>query len=597
MVVRDRQHPSVVMWSLGNEAGYGTSFLAMRDACRAADPEHRLIQYADMNLAADVDSQTYPDVQWLKLHLEGKAKRKSERGKPSSEEQHGPYPSGRPFVMNEYAHAMGNSIGNLADYWDLIYAEPMLCGGFIWDWVDQALYRDRTDCTRGFVYGGDFGDVPNDGNFCVNGVIGADRVPHPHYFEVQKVYQGVHFDGGRITDGILRLTNRQLILDLREYELHYEVCRDGEPVAQGQLPPPAVPPGETRDIDVSTVADAAKACVRNNQEVTIPFRLKLSVDTAWADAGHVVAWEQVPWPQQDLTSPPLPTGEVAAQQTEDGITARGDGFLIRIASRSGLPDSIVYGGRELLLQPMRWNFWRALTDNDEGWKVDQKLGAWRDAGDTAVVQSLALTADQDSRPIIDAVVTIPNPPSRITIRHTIAVGGVLRTEARFEVLSKRWKPDLPRLGIQFAIPRTHEQVTWYGRGPHENYWDRRTSAAIGRYQSTVSQWVTPYVRPQENANRCDVRWLRLTDDQGRGFQVDAPPGKPLSISAWPYSMDDLIHAKHDFELPQRDFITVNLDHLQMGVGGDNSWGLPVNEPYRIKSDRTYRWSFTIRSTP
>ena len=181
-----------------------------------------------MNLAGDVDSQTYPDLIWLKQHLEGQAKRKSERGKPSSEEQHGPYPSGRPFLMNEYAHAMGNSIGNLADYWDLIHAEPLLSGGFIWDWVDQALYRDRTDPTRGFVYGGDFGDVPNDGNFCVNGVIGADRVPHPHYFEVQKVYQPVRFDGTRITDGILLLTNRYSALDLSECQLHYEVCCEGE---------------------------------------------------------------------------------------------------------------------------------------------------------------------------------------------------------------------------------------------------------------------------------------------------------------------------------------------------------------------------------
>ncbi len=375
MVVRDRQHPSVVMWSLGNEAGYGTSFLAMSDVCRSTDPEHRLIQYADMNLAGDVDSQTYPNISWLKQHVQGKAVRKGERGKTSSVEQHGEYPSGRPFVMNEYAHAMGNSIGNFADYWDLIYSEPILSGGFIWDWVDQALYRDRTDPTRGFVYGGDFGDVPKDGNFCVNGVIGADRVPHPHYFEVQKVYQPVHFDGAKITDGILRLTNRYQALDLSECRLHYEVRSEGELVEQGQLPSLVVPPGETKEIDVSNVAALAETSARTKQEVMITFKLKLIEDATWAKAGHVVAWEQISWPHKDSTRPALPTGDVTAEQTADGITAKGDGFSLRISSRTGLPDSFVIDGQELLVQPMRWNFWRALTDNDEGWKVAEKIGS------------------------------------------------------------------------------------------------------------------------------------------------------------------------------------------------------------------------------
>jgi beta-galactosidase len=242
---------------------------------------------------------------------------------------------------------------------------------------------------------------------------------------------------------------------------------------------------------------------------------------------------------------------------------------------------------------MRWNFWRALTDNDEGWKVEKKLGAWREAGKNAVVESLQLATGQDGRPSIDAVVSIPNPKARIKVHHTIAAGGFLRTETEFEVLAKRWRPDIPRLGIQFAIPRSLSNVAWYGRGPHENYWDRRTSAPIGIYEATVSQWVTPYVRPQENGNRCDVRWLRLTDDSGFGLQASASSQSPLSVSVWPYSMDDLETATHDFDLPQRDSITVNLDHLQMGVGGDNSWGLPVNEPYRIKADRIYRWTFVL----
>ncbi|MCP5532620.1 MAG: glycoside hydrolase family 2, partial [Akkermansiaceae bacterium] len=246
MVIGNRQHPSVVMWSLGNEAGYGDSFLAMRRACREADPEQRLIQYADMNLAADVDSQTYPPVSWLRAHVKGKAQRKGEQGQTSHEDQHGPYPSGRPFLMNEYAHAMGNSVGNLQDYWDLIHAEPMLAGGFIWDWVDQALYRDPADPRSGFVYGGDFGDEPNDGNFCVNGLVGADRVPHPHYQEVRHVYQPVAFEGSRLAAGALAFTNRYGGLSLGGFDFAYRVRRDGEVVKSGMLPRCDVPPGETK---------------------------------------------------------------------------------------------------------------------------------------------------------------------------------------------------------------------------------------------------------------------------------------------------------------------------------------------------------------
>ncbi len=595
MVVRDRQHPSVVMWSLGNEAGYGTSFLKMSEVCRVKDAERRLIQYADMNIAGDIDSQTYPDIKWLKQHLVGQAKRKSERGKPSSVEQHGVYPSGRPFVMNEYAHAMGNSVGNFADYWDLIYSSPMLSGGFIWDWVDQAMYRDRHNPAGGFVYGGDFGDVPNDGNFCVNGLIGADRVPHPHYFEVQKVYQPVGFDGTRITEGRLSLTNRHHMLDLSHYQLlHYEIHGDGQLAEQGELPNVSLAPGETKEVDVSSVTSAAKRLAsEDRQEVMITFSFRLASDEPWAATGHVVAWHQVAWPHEAALEPELPSGKVRAAQADDGILVSGDECSILISSSTGLPASIVVQGRELLVEPMRWNFWRAMTDNDEGWKVDQKMGAWRKAGQAASTESIRVIDDEEQRQVIEAVVTIPAPHARINVRHTVAANGTLKTDVRFQALAPGRTPDLPRLGIQLAVPGSCRKVAWYGRGPHENYWDRNTSAAIARYESTVDQWVTPYVRPQENGNRGDVRWLRLTDEKGRGFQVNASADAPLSVSAWPYSMEDLTAIQHDFELPRRDFVTVNLDHLQMGVGGDNSWGLPVNDSYRIKADRVYSWSFVL----
>jgi beta-galactosidase len=594
MVVRDRQHPSVVMWSLGNEAGYGTSFMAMREAGRKADPENRLIQYADMNRAADVDSQTYPPISWLKQHVEGKAKRKGERGEKTHEFQHGPYPSGRPFLMNEYAHAMGNSIGNFQDYWDVIHEEPMLAGGFIWDWVDQALYRDRNDPSKGFVYGGDFGDTPTDGNFCVNGVIGADRQVHPHYWEVKKVYQPVAFDGARLNVRKLGLKNRSLTGGLDGMDLEYEIRTDGETVGSGRLTCPSVPLGGSGAVDVSGLATKQADL---GLEVMVTFKLVLREATAWAPKGHVVAWEQFPytgWRREKLV---LPEGRIVAQNADDGIIVKDCDVTVRISNKTGLLESYTVDGRELLVQPMRWNFWRVLTDNDGGWKVGDKLGVWKTAGDKVNVTEFTLGKDEAGRVVVDVLAEIAERNAVIKVKQTIAKNGIVRADCEFRIKVKKknkWLgPDLPRLGMQFAMPKEFGQVQWYGRGPHENYWDRKTSAPVGLYESTVADWVTPYVRPQENGNRCDVRWFTLTDDDGAGLRFDGVPGAPLSVSAWPYAMEDLAKAAHDYELPGRDFITVNLDHLQMGVGGDNSWGLPVNEPYRIKPDKVCRWSFTV----
>ncbi len=593
MVVRDRQHPSVVMWSLGNEAGYGTSFLEMRKAGRARDPELRLIQYADMNLAADVDSQTYPDIAWLKKHVKGKAVRKSEREKPSNVEQHGSYPSHRPFIMNEYAHAMGNSVGNFQDYWDVILAEPILAGGFIWDWVDQALYRDRADPGQGFVYGGDFGDVPNNGNFCINGVIGADRKVHPHYYEVQKVHQPVGFDGTRLGEGKLLVENRHLFTNLNGYAFVAKIHGEGKLIAEERLESCKLPPGESIALGVEQLMKKVDELRTDQSEVSLTFQLALAADTIWASKGHVVAWEQFVFPGKRASSEALPEGRLAATESAAGIEVKGSGWSIRISDKSGLLDSYVSGGKEMLVRPMQWSFWRALTDNDGGWKVGDKLGVWRKLGRELEVSKLSHEQDAQGRVVIKVTAEDSKKTVKVAVQHTIAQGGVIQSECELSFPKGKKIPDLPRVGVQFAIPAAYDQLDWYGRGPHENYADRKSSAAIGRYQSTVADWITPYVKPQENGNRCDIRWLEMTDGSGRGLRYSGADQVPLSMSAWPYSMEDLAGATHDYELPKKDLITVNLDHLQMGVGGDNSWGLPVNEPYRIKANQNYRWAFRI----
>ncbi|MDP2843190.1 MAG: glycoside hydrolase family 2 TIM barrel-domain containing protein, partial [Acetobacterium sp.] len=284
MVIRSRQFPSVVMWSLGNEAGYGNAFIEMRKATHHSDPEKRLIQYADMNVAADMDSQTYPTIEWLKQHLQGKATRKGERVESTNEEQHGKYPSGKPFLLNEYAHAMGNSLGNFDDYWKLIYENDMLVGGFVWDWVDQALYKNPKNPAEGFVYGGDFGDYPNNNNFCINGLIGADRVPHPHYCELQKVYQPVSFKLVNTKPLVIEIENRQMATNLNEYNFRYQLIADGHQVASGQLNAADIVPSAKKQISISEVKD-----LDPTKEYFLTFSFHLKEDCSWARQGHVVA--------------------------------------------------------------------------------------------------------------------------------------------------------------------------------------------------------------------------------------------------------------------------------------------------------------------
>ena len=593
MVVRDRQHPCIVMWSLGNEAGFGTAFLAMREACHQNDPEKRVIQYADMNLAADLDSQTYPPIKWLKDHVKGKAVRKGEKGETSFPDQHGPYPSGRPFMMNEYALTMGNSLGNFQDYWDVIEAEPMLVGGFVWEWADHGLYRDRKDPGQGFVYGGDFGDFPNDATCGINGLVGADRVPYPHYFELQKVYQPVRFDGRGLAKGLLRVSNRQLINGLSDFRFDYEIRRDGEVVASGVLPACSVAAGASADIDVAVVAAQAKTLAAEGGEVLMTFKLTQPDANEWAPAGRLVAWEQVGWPNSPRAQSVLPKGRVVVEKTEDAVVLTAGKTAVRIATKTGLPDRYTVAGKELMVKPMQWNFWRAPTENDKGWRMLEKLGVWKTAGQAMEVEALNWHTDEVGRGQVEVTLVQVALNLRAEIHYTLASEGALKVEIHFGVASEGKTPMLPRLGLQFALPAACDQVEWYGRGPQENYWDRHTAAAIGRYRATVADWITPYVRPQENANRTDVRWVSFRGGDRAGLRVDAAGGQPLSVSAWPYAQEDLAEATHNRDLPKRDFITVNIDHRQIGVGGDNAWGAPVNDPYLIASDRAYTWSFTL----
>jgi len=577
MVIRSRQFPSVTMWSLGNEAGYGNAFMEMYKLTKATDPEKRLLQYADMNLAADMDSQTYPSLFWLLEHVQNKATRKGEQGQSSNEEQHGKYPSRKPFVMNEYAHAMGNSLGNFQDYWDVIYAYPQLAGGFVWDWVDQSLHKDLPNGKKAHLYGGDFGDKPNDDNFMINGLITSDRTKNPHFYELQKVYQPAAI---RLVDKEsmeVEITNYELIGNLNNYVFSYEVLEDGEPASNGILPAVDVQSLETKRFSFKNQIrfDA-------NKEVFITFKILLSEETLWAEKGYTVAWEQFRLTEirilalaldKSVKSRPV----ILPDSTYLHIIA--NNTSLKINKKTGLLAQYNVNGKCLIANEMRFNFWRALTDNDKGWKTQNKLSVWKTEAQDYEVRSFDFKFTAGNQLKISSELLFKGTQTTATLNYTVFADGILKMDVEFIIPEKT--PVVPRLGLQVEVDSAFKQISWYGRGSHESYQDRKTSAAFGIYKSTIAEWVTPYVRPQENANRTELRWLRLESKLGNGIGIVADSTSSFSASAWPYTQQTLENTTHDYLLTNHKNITLNIDCIQMGVGGDNSWGMPVHDQYMI----------------
>jgi beta-galactosidase len=585
LVIRNRSAPSVVIWSLGNEAGYGNVFLTMREAALAADPERRPIQYADMNRAADMDSQTYPTIEWLLQHVAGKAARKGERGESTNEEQHGKYPSGRPFLMNEYAHAMGNSLGNLKDYWDVIEKHPILIGGFIWEWVDQTPYKTAPDGWKFFAYGCDFGDEPNDGVFCCKGMVDAERKPRPHFREAAKVFQSIKVLPEDLALGKVRIRNGYDFISLERFAADWVLEADGRIVAEGKFDKLDLAPGAERLVTVPWNGSS----MMPGTEHYLTIRFRLAGNGSWAGAGHVVAWEQlaVPAPPSAMVGNKTVAG-VPFRELDGDWLAEASGTSVRIDGRRGWLESLKFSDREVLTASVKPSFWRVPIDNDIGWKTPKLMGAWKDAVDKATLLSLSPGTSPGS---LTAMLKLTTGHCEMT--YVLHSDGALRVEMSLEPANKA--PELPRVGMQFAIACEMDGIRWFGRGPHESYLDRKSGAAVGIHRSTVNEWITPYVRPQENANRSDVRWIEFAGGDGSGLRLEAE-GAPMGVSAWPYSTADLAKSTHHYQLPQRDFITVNVDGAQMGVGGDNSWSLPVLRKYRLKAGQSHRFAITFRST-
>lgn len=578
MVARDKNHPSILIWSLGNESGYGPNFITAANWIHAHDPT-RLVHYHPADNAPEVDllAPMYPAVDQIIAMAQDPTET-------------------RPIVMCEYAHAMGNSPGGLREYWDAIARYPRLQGGFIWDWVDQGLRQVTETGEPWFAYGGDFGDEPNDGAFCLNGIVDPDREPHPSLWEVQRVYAPLSFEVVDAAVGALRIHNQRAFTAADDLHFIWAVEADGEIIQSGVLPPLEIPAGGAREITVPFKPFTPKP----GAEVWLTVRAILARNTAWAQAGHEIAWEQFPLPfHAPVTAPSVESlSQVAFEDSAGSIMVYNANAMLVFDRTSGALRTWTHHKRPVA-SGLLLNLWRAPTDND----LKRMAGLWSAAGLDRLEQraqkiQVEKLAPQVIRVHIETELAPPEgAPVASGLAEILVLGnGDMLVEQT--VTLAEGLPPLPRVGLRLTLPGGYEQYTWLGRGPHESYPDRKTGARLGRYHSTVDAEYVPYIHPQEHGNKTDVRWVALTNAFGAGILAtvhpfaDGAPAPLLNVSAQHLTAHDLAAAAHTFELPRREEITLNLDAAQAGVGSE-ACGPGVLPAYELTA-RVYRWRMLLR---
>ena len=588
MVERDKNHPSVIIWSLGNESGDGINFERTSAFIHGFD-HTRPVQYeqAGQKAYTDIVCPMYsriPDlIKYATSHKD------------------------RPYILCEYAHAMGNSSGNLQDYWDVIEKYDMLQGGCIWDWVDQGLLTKNKQGEPFWAYGGDFGpkDVISDGNFCCNGLVNPDRNPKAALYEVKKVYQNIGFKSLDPGKGKFQLHNKFNFTNLKNFQFTWRVEADGEKIAGGVLPTITLAPGSMKDITVPL-----KITPEAGKEYFITFEAKTLTATDLVPKGHIVAYEQFALPYSKPAEAIHPTGKVSLDVKREVATISGANFNVQFDLVKGKIDHLNYFGEEMLKdgngpEP---DFWRAPTDNDFGNGLDQRCRVWRKAGQERQLIDQKVLNISDGEAEVRFTFSLPELKGE-TIGtyesvYLVYADGSISLKNSFSPSVEKL-PEIPRMGMQLQLGREFENLEWYGRGPLENYWDRKSGSLVGLYSGKVKDQYFPYVRPQENGNKSDVRWASLTNNKGAGILIIGD--QLLNITAHHNLMEDFespvrtighiyngkeVINRHTCDVKERNLTALNIDYLMMGVGGDNSWGARTHPEYTIPA-KNYEYSFRI----
>ncbi|MDR0541823.1 MAG: DUF4981 domain-containing protein [Dysgonamonadaceae bacterium] len=604
MVERDKNHPSVIAWSLGNESGYGANFAAMSAWIKEFDPT-RFIHYEGAQsrpsdpATVDVISRFYPRTQdeYLNPNIpEGEDKERAENARWERLLSIAENPAdNRPVLTSEYAHAMGNALGNLKEYWDEIYSNRRMLGGFIWDWVDQGLYKNTPEGIRYLAYGGDFSDKPNLKAFCFNGIVFADRQTTPKYYEVKKVYQPVKIEAVDLDNYHVKLNivNRHHFQNLNEYEGRWALVSNGKTLQGGVLSGLDIPAGKQKEVSFYL----NKFDIRPNADYWLRISFHLKEKQLWADKDYEIAFEQLKmnWnvDRRDAINRVSTTATFQRiEKIDNKISITGKNFKFIFDNQQATFISLQHKSKEMLVSSPVFQGYRAPTDNDAGfgnwlakdWKENHLNNLKR------TVVSSEIIREDDSQIQIQTLAESHAKNGKIVHEciWTIRGNGSIEMDNRFTPEGDL--PELPRLGVVMALSGDLEQMQWYGHGPYENYSDRKTSCPVDVYTGTVTEQYVPYPHPQETGNKEDIRWLTLSDKQGKGLTFTCL-SEQMSGSALHFTAGDLDAATHAYRLRPRQEVILSLDAIMLGLG-NSSCGPGVLKKYAIEK-KNYSLKFVI----
>lgn len=609
MVLRDRNNPCIFMWSLGNEAGDGSNFMEMKKSALELDDTRQFHYEGDFDLTkSDVISRMYPtkdimeklgNKQPITISLyDNIANQLAADSKPIKAEMY----EGKPVVLCEYAHSMENSLGNFQEYIDDFEKYDNMCGGFIWDFVDQALHVKDENGNDNYLYGTDFQgkephkliDIPNttamtgsNVYFCANGIIGADRNPHPQIVEVKHGYQNIGIIAKDIKNGEFTIKNKFLFTNLSDFNCKWVIKAEGKEVLNGTIGKIDCAPLEEKEIKIDY--DLSK--LSDDKELILTVFFETTKKSLGLDADYEIAFEQFV-----LNEMPKPK-EIKSDKKLDfdingkKITVNGEN--LKVVVDDGKVVSYVIDEKELLKAPLEPNYFRALTDNDidflnftPQWAKFHPFYAWQRATHHTKAVKTEVVKNGE-------VVEIHIAFSTVGLKNSVATYKVYPDGKLYVFHSAIPTKGMLRFGYQMTMESSMEYITWYGRGPKPTYIDRKLGSKIDLYESSVTDFEYRYMRPQESSNRCDVRYFTLTDKEGFGIRVDAYYDNPINFSAYHYTTDGLEKATHINDIPYADITTVNIDHRQLGVGGDLPGQAFVREPYTMPKNQKQEYSFVI----
>jgi beta-galactosidase len=595
MVLRDKNHPSVIFWSLGNEAGRGPNNAAMAawvhdyDITRPVhyepaqgspklegyiapgepgypkDHSHRLQVPMDQYYV-DIVSRMYPGLYTSDLLLAQKGDR-------------------RPIFYCEYSHSMGNSTGNVKEFWDQFRSKERLIGGCIWEFKDQGLYKTDSEGKRFLAYGGDFGEKYFD-DFTIKGIVQADGTPHAAIYECKRVFQPVECQLIDASRGLVKVTNRHATRTLSDYIINLKVLENGSETVKKIIPSLKLEAGRDTVIDVLSVLPKQKP----GKEYFLNISFNLKTDLGWAKTGHEVASNQFALSSLPVAEKTIQKkAKLEIQEKGDLSLVVGKGFQLTFDKKNGAMSSYISEGKEQIFSPLLPDFTRPLTDNDRrGWKAHIKLKEWYNS--KPELKSFTINKKPSGVVKAESIYELIDEKAGVKVISTVNAGGVVRVDFLLEI--KDTLPNIPKVGMNCGIADDYRKITWYGRGLNENYIDRRYGFDVGIYSLSIDRFLEQYIKPQENGNRTDVRWMYLANEMPRGLLIVAD--SLLSMSVWPYTETALNTTSHIHELKELGYLTLNIDLIQMGVGGNDSWSevaAPL-EKYQVKA-KNYAYSFYL----